>query len=947
MTERELRNMYENVSLSEEKLDELEKKLMKRFDSKDGVLNDEFIRLSRVGEKPKAGSRRKFIISACSAAAAVVIVGAVILAYNSGMFRKIETVSGDNSGQTSVSTPDTSTVELLPSDFIITKELLPEYPNKGAYDMPGGAGRVNKTAFYDKCADDLADKTIGSTVIIAELTIDTCTADSENDITVYDATIGRTYYNLLGINTEGRRIKLTLDGCDSGTIFSGCPPYYEGDRIIAALRYDKTGYTLSAAYTLADIVTINGTDFAAIRSSQLSNLFIKNYAKGDTIEYATTMTLNPVTYYAVYEVNEYGNYLASKTESTETEVELEGSFDPAAIDFRHDSNAMRLLEEAFSGYWYDLSIGYFNDDNMFGQNNDTFFGGVAEDENAFYLKRIVRGSDSCYIYAVIKNSLDAVYLYQTDGSSKIPFSEYSERFFKSSDANSIAAVLDSENGSFSGTPSTSNGAVICNQFGMAKVLAGYNDDGLYDMFFDLLENGSTEYNGKTWLRAVGGYKTLGYRKESIILNAAEPDRLAVSIRMYDAAAAEYIPDIGEEFNTEDSARYFRAEFTKHDGKFSYTLTPCSGVTTDMEHFFSPLESTENYPIAAAEVSDIDGVTVNYYPVERDGMTEIYAIRRLGAGSDAMCELYWRDPACDEYIHIKDEYTNIGDGYSPTLLTTTNGTVYCFSSNDDKTYVSRLIGGNVVASCRIDQPFLTGAELYESGAYLIAKVNADSDDKWLVFDKQSLDHPEFYRENELRFTDDGFVTEKDGKTVLHDIAGQDFDGALLSLYSRYKYTWESLTTRRMNVTGKSEEYDFDTEWGTLCEPADPEWRTRALLLNSLRETYTDNAAEEALNTILADGSAMVEQGYGLYAKQPSKFNELNGTVTLESAELSADGNSAVLNLKIEYKCMTYLYGSGEYDPNFEYYSINAVKTENGWRLDRFYSPISDTDFSKCT
>ena len=46
-------------------------------------------------------------------------------------------------------------------------------------------------------------------------------------------------------------------------------------------------------------------------------------------------------------------------------------------------------------------------------------------------------------------------------------------------------------------------------------------------------------------------------------------------------------------------------------------------------------------------------------------------------------------------------------------------------------------------------------------------------------------------------------------------------------------------------------------------------------------------------------------------------------------------------------MTYLYGSGEYDPNFEYYSINAVKTENGWRLDRFYSPISDTDFSKCT
>lgn len=937
MTEKDIRKMYENVSLSEEKLAELEKKLLKRFENKDGALDDDLIRLSQIGEKPRKNSRRKYIISACSAAAAVVIMASVItLAYNSGMFGKIGTVSDDTSQQTSVSTPDTNTSLLNPNDFIITKELLPEYPNKGVYDVAGGANRVDETAFYDKCADDLANKTIGSTVIIAELTIDTCTADTENNVTVYDATIGWTYYNLLGINTEGRRIKLTLDGCNGGTILSGCPPYYEGDRIIAALRYDKTGYALSAAYTLADIVTINGTDFAAVRSSQLSNLFIKNYAKGDTIEYATTMTLNPVTYYAVYELNEYGNYLASKTESTETEVKLDGSFDPAAIDFRHDSNAMRLLEEAFSGYWYDLSIGYFNDDNMFGQNNDTFFGGVAEDDNAFYLKRRVRGSDSYYIYAVIKNSLDAVYLYQTDGSSKIPFSEYSERFFKSSDANSIAALLDSENGSFSGTPSASNGAVTCNQFGMAKVLAEYNDDELYDMFFDLLENGSTEYYGKTWKRAVGGYKSLGYRSESIVLNAAEPDRLAVSIRMYDAAAAEHIPDIGEEFNLEDSARYFRAEFTKQDGKFSYTLTPCSGETTDPEHFFSPLESTENYPISAAEVSDIDGVTVKYYPVERDGMTEIYAVRRLGTNPDSICEIYYRDPACDEYIHICD-------GYAPTLLTTFDGTVYCFTSGEMNSYISRVAGGNVVASSSINQFTYADAELYESGLYLIIKA----DNNWAVLDKQSLDHAEFYGENELYFTDDGFVTIKDGKETIHDKAGQDFDGALLSLYSRYKFTWESLTTRRMNVTGKSEEYDTGTEWGTLCEPADPEWRTRALLLNSLRETYTDTAAEEALNTILADGSAMVEQGYRLYAKQPSKFNELNGTVTLESAELSADGNSAVLNLRIEYKCMTYLYGSGEYDPNFEYYSINAVKTENGWRLDRFYSPISDTDFSKCT
>ncbi len=942
MTEKDIRKMYENVSLSEEKLAELEKKLLKRFENKEGALDDDLIRLSQIGEKPKKNSRRKYIISACSAAAAVVIMASVItLAYNSGMFGKIETVSDDTSQQTSVSTPDTNTSLLNPNDFIITKELLPEYPNKGVYDVAGGAGRVDETAFYDKCADDLANKTIGSTVIIAELTIDTCTADAENDVTVYDAIIGRTYYNTLGINTDGRSIKLTLDGCDGGTILSGCPPYYEGDRIIAALRYTKTGYTLSAAYTLADIITVNGTDFAAVRSSQLSNLFIKDYADGDTIEYTTTMILNPVTYYAVYEMNEYGNYLTSKKESTETEVKLEGSFDPAALDFGHDSNAMKLLDEAFCGYWHDLAIGYFNDDNMFGQNNDTFFGGVAEDENAFYLKRRVRDSDSYYIYAIIKDKPDTVYLYQTDGSSAVPFSEYSERFF-ATDINILAQQDD-----FSGTPSTANGAVACNQFGMVKVIAGYNDDDLYDMFFDLLENGSTECYGKTWKRAVGGYKSLGYRSESIILNAVEPDRLVVSIRMYDAAAAEHIPDIGEEFNLEDSARYFRAEFTKQDGKFSYTLTPCSGETTDLEHFFSPLESTENYPVTAASASGIDGITVNYYPVQRDGTTEIYAVRRLGTDPDSICEIYYRDPACDEYIHIKDEYTYIGDGYSPSLLTTSDGTVYCFSSNDDKTYVSRLIGGNVVAGCRIDQPFLTGAELYESGAYLIAKVNADSDDKWLVFDKQSLDHPEFYRENELRFTDDGFVTEKDGKTVLHDIAGQDFDGALLSLYSRYKYTWESLTTRRMNVTGKSEEYDFDTEWGTLCEPADPEWRTRALLLNSLRETYTEKAAEEALDTILADGAAMVEQGYGLYAKQPSKFNELNGTVTLESAELSADGNSAVLNLKIEYKCMTYLYGSGEYDPNFEYYSINAVKTENGWRLDRFYSPISDTDFSKCT
>ncbi len=932
MTEKDIRKMYENVSLSEEKLAELEKKLLKRFENKDGALDDDLIRLSQIGEKPRKNSRRKYIISACSAAAAVVIMASVItLAYNSGMFVKIGTVSDDTSQQTSVSTPDTNTSLLNPNDFIITKELLPEYPNKGVYDVAGGANRVDETAFYDKCADDLANKTIGSTVIIAELTIDTCTADAENDVTVYDATIGRTYYSTLGINTEGRSIKLTLDGCDGGTIYSGCPPYYEGDRIIAALRYTKTGYTLSAAYTLADIITVNGTDFAAVRSSQLSNLFIKNYANGDTIEYTTTMILNPVTYYAVYEMNEYGSYLTSKKESTETEVKLEGSFDPAALDFRHDSNAMKLLDEAFCGYWRDLAIGYFSDDNMFGQNNDTFFGGVAEDKNAFYLKRRVRGSDSYYIYAVIKDNPDTVYLYQTDGSSAVPFSEYSERFFFVAGMNFLARQDD-----FSGTPSTANGAVACNQFGMAKVIAGYNDDDLYDMFFDLLENGSTECYGKTWKRAVGGYKSLGYRSESIFLNAAEPDRLVVSIRMYDAAAAEHIPDIGEEFNIEDSARYFRAEFTKQDGKFSYTLTPCSGETTDPEHFFSPLESTENYPVTAASAPGIDGITVNYYPVQRDGMTEIYAVRRLGTDPDSICEIYYRDPACDEYIHICD-------GYAPTLLTTFDGTVYCFTSGEMNSYISRVVGGNVVASSSINRLSSAGAGLYESGLYLIIKA----DNNWAVLDKQSLDHAEFYGENELYFTNDGFVTVKDGKQTLHDEAGQDFDGALLSLYSRYKFTWKSLTTKTMNVTGKSEEYDTGTEWGTLCEPADPEWRTRALLLNSLKETYTDKAAEEALDTILADGAAMVEQGYRLYTKKTENFTILNGDSTLESAELSADGNSAVLNFKMEYKCLTYSYGDEKYSTNSEYYSINAIKTENGWRLDSFYSPVSDSDFSKCT
>lgn len=943
MTEKEIKNMYENVSLSEERLAELEKKLLKRFENKDGVLgNDEFIRLSKIGEKPKKNSRRKYIISACSAAAAVVILASVItLAYNSGMFRKIDTVS-DDSSQTSVSTPDTS--QLNPNDFIITKSMLPDYPNKGVYDFSGGSRTVDETSFYDKCANDLKNKSIGNSVLIAEFTVTTCTADPDNDRTVYDVTVGKTYYSSLGIDTEGRSVKLAMEGCAGGKILTGCPPYYEGDRIIAAVSYGSNGYTLSAAYTLADIVTVNGTDFAAIRSSELSKLFIKNYANGGTIEYVTTDTLNPVTYYAVYEKNEYGSYLASKKNSTETsDAVLEGSFDAAALEFKHDSSAMSLFEETFSGYWSDITFGYTNVDDIFSKNNNsTLFGGIAEDDSAFYLKRRISGTDTAEVYAVMKNDPEVMYLYNTDCRGTVPRTEYSERFWKSETESSLSWVNDIQYGSFSGTLDTANGAVVCSQLGMAKKLAEYNDDELYNMFFGLLENGSTEYNGKTWNRANAGYKVFGYRNEKIILNSAQPDKLAVSIRMYDAAAADYTPDIGEEFNVENSARYFRAEFTKQNGKFTYTLTPCSGETTDLQSFFSPLESIENYPATAEAASQTDGIYIRYYPVERNGITEIYAVRRLGTDENALCEIYCRDPACDEYVHICD-------GYDPTLLTTFDGTVYCFVSGENKSTVSRIVGGYAAASGGIDQIFPEGAQLYESGAYLIAMAADDAEYKWVVLDKYSLSNPEFYRENELRFTDDGFVTEKDGKTVLHDKAGLNFDGILPSLFSRGSFMWKSLMTKNMYVTDKTERYDFDTEWGTLCEPADPEWRSRPHLLNSLKETYTDKASENALEEILGSGTstAVSEQGSIIYAKKSDNFNELNGEVTLESAELSADGNSAVLNLKIEYKCMTYLYGSGKYDPNFEYYSINAVKTENGWRLDSFYSPISDTDFSKCT
>ena len=270
MTEKDLRTAYDKMSLSEERLSELEKRFAASVkpgnqDSSSEIFADAFMNFDHeYRPEPKKKKPLRTALISTAAAAAVIAVG-VTAAFRTGLIPTGQTRPAD-------SVPQTSEVN---EGGILNADDLPKYENK---DINQGEVTLN-TDYSDRAELDSRNGNIYRTQLVAEFTVTNCLGAIDENFSAYEVRVDECFFNLTGLEQQGRSIQFVARGTESNQS-EGCPVYSIGDRILAALYCTDGEYRLSAEFALSDIITVDGEDCAAVRSSVLAGLPMDDYSGG-------------------------------------------------------------------------------------------------------------------------------------------------------------------------------------------------------------------------------------------------------------------------------------------------------------------------------------------------------------------------------------------------------------------------------------------------------------------------------------------------------------------------------------------------------------------------------------------------------------------------------------------------------------------------------------------
>lgn len=972
MTERELKAMYENASLPEERMAELEKRFISMVNAlpQDAhvipVLDEESV---HVELKPERRSPRPLsaVFGVCGAAAAMVaLVVGVTLAYKGGYIGTAHTSDESGASQDSQSsqTSQTSQVSQDSQDsqssqtnetenaLKITQDMLPEYPDKGSRHS---VSVTLDSSLADHARSDIDSGAAADTELFALFTITGFTEVTgeevmDSDYTCYTMEVETVYYAALGHEAQpGDEFRVYLYGT-SGAQYDGCPPFGAGDRVAAAIKQSEKGspavYVLAAEYAIADVLTIDGRDYAAVRSSEFPPIQNADLAADAPLERVTTCLTNPARYFHIYDCSDFGTFFFLYIDEVKnTAGKMDDMFNISMLGFGTDSAAMSIFEDCFSGAW--------KHDNPVKSYDDVM--ALSYTPNALHASTTSYAPEYGYDAALMQSYSDYTAMYGTGDSVTAAQGARCEGFLSTADAAFMKVTVNGKRTIYAvpyDTPETMYCYVteedvfrrdsfydrwqlerrlstdmpesgLISRFGLMKLLSSYPED-FADMVWKAIDNGFTDESGTAWSRySSDGTEQAGF----ITLNSATESSLTISLPFFSNTRLMLTSDSGEPYLALPSRR-----FCLSFSGTSCTRTVCSGDPADMSSFFSPLESAEMFPTRRTKRPAFDsgsGITVTYYSQPRGGLIDVYAVRNLGyadAGGLDLCEIYWRDPLTDEYRLL---YT----AYSPSVMIS-GGSVYLWCTPtgfgyDDRDFLSRFIGANAVELWHADDRSF-GTELYESGEYILAHRNVQSEMEWLVFAKNALGAGcEVYADNELDLSKDGFTTTRGGSTVVHDAAGESLDGMLQALTARLLNLWSAFEID--SPAGTSNETVYDAATGiTGYGMLDSSLRTRKGILSAFEKVLTPAAAEDALAQITGHSVVLVDGQY--YTTGGARGANLGMGRQEYSAQLSADGQSAVVTYTV--------YGSDLTDMNdkvVETYTINAVKTDVGWRLDRFYQP----------
>lgn len=943
MTEKELKTTYDRMSLSGERLSELEKRLDECFEREPENIPDfdeEELLHFDAEYKPSPRRRSPLKIALTSAAAVAVAAAGVTAAFRTGLIPTGTAVPEETQEAYTTESPE-------PKPDVtkrgITSADLPEYPNPGALDVEDNNIRIDSTTFDETCAEDIRNQNISQTVLIAEMTVTACDYEWGSGDTVYTVTVDQAYYTTMGVDPNGMSIKLLMPGRQRYQ-YEGCPLYAEGDRFFAALKNGGRFYEVAAAQTIADIITINDKDYAAVHSKNLP--VMSSFSGEKVLTYPRTVTANPAKYYGLYYLAEFGEYYAGIAENAENpESTPSGTVDVSFLSFYSDADTLEtIFEPNFFGWWVsdDTGSDFFNlyleytvqedTPDIFRPMNGITCGGFSMDNNAFYM---LDYTDKGKVWVVWKDEPARLYCYT--GIYRHDRSDFSASYHMKD-----SAVV----------PSVTVPARI-GQLGLLKILSEY--DGAIESraienypeytvnslkgtltlaVMDVLKSGTADYAGTAWNRpdiSRSEYQSLTIPQEVNWALEKTSDKFSMTLRLFNADENWRGLKTGEP-SPGEMCRYFRADFTKQaDGTWICSdLSPLSGDPSDMVNFYSPLTDTDIY-CSYMNSGDIrPEASVEYYAVENGGLTDIYAIRTLKNVFDGVDEqdLYYRDPRTDTYKLLTYGETvgfTVEDGDSAVAASVIDGSVV----------VTRYRGGFAKESTYAGSGALSDSlELIPHGDFILVGFSCGSGEfyteYYTVIERTNLFVDGCYEKRLLKITGDSieYYHEYDDRyieiTVTDELLIRGIDAKARELWNEYEINAPD---------GIGDYYQLDdTYQGRVI--ADPELRTYDGILKQFMEVYTPEAAQEAMNevighsVIISDGMAYTTEGArgADISVWNVGFSVINETLTDTTAEL-------------DYSIMYNDPETGERSETLpmDHYTINAVRTADGWRLDRFYYP----------
>lgn len=950
MTEKELKTMYDKMALSEERLSELEKRLDDCFDhAPEGFQDLDGDELLHFDSEYKPAPRRRspLKIALTSAAAAVVVAGGLTAAFMTGLI-PVGTSSPESSAASETSEPAIiATAETQentdPAPVVkhgITSADLPEYPNQGILDTD--RLKLDPTTYDETAANDIRSLNLKKTVLIAEMTVTDCDYEWGSGDTVYTVTVDEVYYINMGIHPKGTTIKLLMPG-RLDYQYEGCPLYAEGDRFFAALCNGERFYEVSAAQTIADIITINGKDYAAAHSKYLP--VMTSFAGENVLTYDRTVTQNPALYYGLYDLEKYGEYYAGIAEHSESSGETTGeSFDISRLSFYADAEVLtEIFEPNFFGRWLlnetgsdwdfynNIYLEYSTDEyypfksypDIFRPLNGMTCGGFSMDAKAFYMLDYTNGAN---VWVIWKDEPGTLYRYEGVGRHERSDYLVSYRRIGYGDVTKVSARS-------SITP-----------LGLLKVLSEYDSgievralanepefrDGalegtLTGAVIDVLENGSTEYAGITWKRTnIDRYSlaNIYLPEEENWLFERSADKLSLTVRLFNADEKWRESAVAD---VSDTCRYFRVDFTRTDSGWTWEYSPLSGDPSDMENFFSPLNDTYMYLsyMMSDRAHPDKEVTVEYYAVENNGQTDIYAMRKIKdifAGTDEY-DIYYRDP-CTDYYNLL--------AYGPTLAfcAEDSGSVLIGHIYDNTVHVTRYRSGYSNLSTTAGQAQDGRIELIPHGDFVVVGFDFSGSGRYTVLERSSLFVCGGYEQKLLKITDDSLevLNEYDNKYTKIELTDEL---QIRAVEKKAQLLWAEFDIESPAGTGL---YMVVKDGHSGKVIADPELRTYDGIKNLFSEVYTDEAVTEAMGQIT--GQSILEVDGRTYTTEGARGADIDiWGVGFTIPEETFTDTTAVLEFTITY----WDPDTGSTLDRTDTYTINAVKTENGWRLDRFYYP----------